>query len=276
MSNEARPHPPRARKRIAVNIASLVVLAALAFGAFAYWFLSGDAPDEVEISSAVAELTTDTSATDTSGTNAPAASATDTSGTVAAATSTGIDGTWTVDTSVGEFSYEESTGTFVGFRVEEELSGLGSTTAVGRTPEVSGTVVIDSTSGTATLTSATIEADLTALTTNDSRRDDKALDALGTDEYPTATFVLLDPIELPTGAADGDTVSVTAHGELTIHGVAQTVDIALDAQLVGNTVVIVGSLDVVFADYGVAVPSSPIVVSAEDHGVIELQLFLSR
>jgi len=47
--------------------------------------------------------------------------------------------TWAVDTTVGEFSYEDSTGTFVGFRVDEELSGLGSTTAVGRTPDVSGT-----------------------------------------------------------------------------------------------------------------------------------------
>ena len=54
-----------------------------------------------------------------------------------------IAGTWTVDTSVGEFSYEDSTGTFVGFRVDEELAGLGSTTAVGRTPAVSGTVTIE-------------------------------------------------------------------------------------------------------------------------------------
>ena len=50
------------------------------------------------------------------------------------AATTGIAGTWTVDTSIGEFSFEDSTGTFVGFRVQEELCGIGSTTAVGRTP----------------------------------------------------------------------------------------------------------------------------------------------
>ena len=45
----------------------------------------------------------------------------------------GVSGLWTVNTSIGEFSYEDSTGTFVGFRVDEELAGIGSTTAVGRT-----------------------------------------------------------------------------------------------------------------------------------------------
>jgi polyisoprenoid-binding protein YceI len=89
-------------------------------------------------------------------------------------------------------SYEDSTGTFVGFRVDEELSGIGSTTAVGRTPTVSGTITIDGT----TLTAATIEADMTAITTNDNRRDDNVQAALETDQYPTATFVLTEPIDL--------------------------------------------------------------------------------
>ena len=39
---------------------------------------------------------------------------------------------------------------------------------------------------------------------------------------------------------------------------------------------VVGSLDIVFADYGVSVPSAPIVVSAEDQGVVEFQLFFAQ
>ena len=39
---------------------------------------------------------------------------------------------------------------------------------------------------------------------------------------------------------------------------------------------ILGSLDVAFSDYGVSVPSAPIVVSADDEGVIELQLYFSE
>jgi len=58
--------------------------------------------------------------------------------------------------------------------------------------------------------------------------------------------------------------------------VTTPVTIPLDAQVVGENIVVVGSLDVVFADYGVSVPSAPVVVSAEDEGVIELQLFFSQ
>jgi hypothetical protein len=40
--------------------------------------------------------------------------------------------------------------------------------------------------------------------------------------------------------------------------------------------IVVGSLDIVFADYGVSVPTAPIVVSAQDHGVVEFQLFFAH
>ena len=118
-----------------------------------------------------------------------------------------------------------------------------------------------------TVTAVTIEADMTAITTNESRRDDKVQSALETGEFPTATFVLTEPIELGDAAASGETVSVTATGELTIHGVTTPVTIPLEAQLVDDNIVVVGSLDIVFADYGVSVPSAPVVVSAEDEGV---------
>jgi hypothetical protein len=54
------------------------------------------------------------------------------------------------------------------------------------------------------------------------------------------------------------------------------VEFPLQAQLKGNTIVIVGSLDITFADYGVNVPRARVVVSADNHGPIELQLFLVR
>ncbi len=241
----------RRRRRLAVAGASAALLIGAA-GAGAWWFLKDDAPAEVDLQTATQTLDTAASAT--------------------ASAATDVSGSWVVDTSVGTFDYENSTGTFVGFRVEEELSGIGSTTAVGRTPTVSGTITIDGT----TLTAATIEADMTAITTNDGRRDDRVQDALETSAYPTATFVLTEPIELGDAVTSGETVSVTAVGELTIHGVTTAVTIPLEAQLVDGTIVVVGSLDVTFSDYGVSVPSAPIVVSAEDNGVIELQLFFAQ
>jgi polyisoprenoid-binding protein YceI len=266
-------------------IAGVVVVVAALAGIGIWYFFKDDAPAAVDLDAATAALDEDTapSAVDQAVTTEPAAEpvttaaaadpvTTEPATTDAVATTTGIAGTWTVDTSIGEFSFEDSTGTFVGFRVEEELSGIGSTTAVGRTPEVSGTMTIDGT----TVTAVSVEANMDAITTNDSRRDDNARRALDTDEFPTATFVLTQPIELGDAAASGEPVAVTAVGDLTIHGTTLPVEIPLDARLVDGVVVVVGSLDIVFADYGVSVPDAPIVVSAEDHGVIELQLFFTR
>ncbi len=267
-TDPVEPSKPRSHRwRWAVSALAVVVIG---IGAFLWWFFRDDAPDSVSLGAAAAQVqeadtqagavTTDSPTTETAAATAAADSA-----------ASGVAGTWSVDTSIGEFSYEDSTGTFVGFRVEEELTGIGSTTAVGRTPEVGGTLTIEGT----TVTAVTIEADMTAITTNESRRDDKVQSALGTGEFPTATFVLTEPIELGDAAASGESVSVDATGELTIHGVTTPVTLPLEAQLVGDNIVVVGSLDIVFADYGVSVPSAPVVLSAEDEGVLELQLFFS-
>ena len=267
------------RKKLLLIAGGVVALGVVAFVAFAVWFLQDDAPDEVAIDSAAAQVAAEADATtaptdaETEATDAPADGTTATEDTAGeSAAPEGLDGAWTVDTSIGEFSFEESTGTFVGFRVKEELSGIGSTTAVGRTPAVSGSLVIEG----STISEVAIEADMTQLTTNDSRRDDRAQGALNTSTNPTATFVLTEPITLDDTAFAGEAVSLDATGELTINGVTQSVTFPLQAQLVENTIVVVGSLDVTFADYGVAVPSAPIVVSAEDHGPVELQLFFTR
>jgi polyisoprenoid-binding protein YceI len=243
---------------LAVTVTVLVL-----FGAFVWWFLRDDAPSEVDIAQAAAQI--DAVQVDDTATATTAPAATGSSGDA-------VSGTWTVDTSIGEFSFEDSTGTFVGFRIAEELSGIGSTTAVGRTPDVAGSLTIDGT----TVTEVTIEADMTSITTNDSRRDDKVQSALETGEFPTATFVLTEPIELGSDMTDGSTVTVDATGELTIHGETSTVTIPLEAQYVDGTIVVVGSLEISFAVYGVEVPSAPIVVSASDQGPIELQLYFTQ
>ncbi len=235
------------------------MLAVAVVAAAVWWFLRDDAPDATNISDAAAQVST------TAGTGTG-----DQSG--AAAADGDVGGTWNVDNSIGEFSFEDSTGTFAGFRVAEELSGVGSTTAVGRTPEVTGTLEIDGT----TVQAATITADMSALTTNDSRRDGRARDALETDQFPEATFTLTSPIELGADAASGDPVAVDAAGDLTIHGVTKPVTFPLDAQLVDGTIVVTGTLDVTFSDYGVELPTAPIVLSLDDNGQIELQLFFTR
>ncbi len=183
--------------------------------------------------------------------------------------SSDASGTWSVDTTIGEFGIDEASGTFVGFRVKEVLGqGIGSVTAVGRTPLVLGIVEIDGT----TLIAAEIVADLTGLRTDRPMRDSRVQDALNTGVHPEATFVLAGPVDL----GEGRQVQVPAPGSLTINGVTNMVTVDLAAELVGRILAVVGTTDVVFADYDVEAPTAPVVVSVEDHGIVEIQLFLLR
>lgn len=242
------------RKKTLLIIGSVFGVAILLVGAGLLWFFGGEAPAEVDLEATASEVAP---------TEEPASSD--------SATTTGIDGAWVVDTSVGNFTVEEATtATFVGFRVEEVLNSIGSTTAVGRTPEVSGSIIIDG----ETLTAAEITGDLTAIVSDEGRREDSIQRALGTSANPNAVFVLTEPIELGSGAADGDLVEATAVGQLTVNGVTQAVEVDLEAQLVDGKILVTGTTDVVFADYGVSAPTSPAVLSVEDHGIIEFQLWL--
>ena len=214
----------------------------------------------------MAQVSTTTEAADTGDTGSGEGSST----TEVAAD--GFEGEWTVATETGEFDYESATGSFVGFRIDEELAGVGATEAVGRTGDVSGGITIEGT----TVTAGSFDVDLTTITTNESRRDDRVQSALATDQFPTATFELTGPIELGAGAADGETVTATAVGDLTIKGTTQSIEMPIEAKLVEGTVVLVGSTEITFADFGVEVPSAPIVLSVADVGTLELQLLLVR
>ncbi|MFQ5558626.1 MAG: YceI family protein, partial [Acidimicrobiales bacterium] len=146
------------------------------------------------------------------------------------------------------------------------------TTADGRTGDQTGPIdIVDD-----TLPEAEVTVDLTGITTDRAQRNRRVRSALETETFPEARFVLTEPVAVPAGSADGSAFAFDAVGDLTLHGVTRSVTFAMHAQLVGGVVVVVGSTDVVFDDYGVTAPSAPIVVSVEDHGVIELQLLFTR
>lgn len=127
-----------------------------------------------------------------------------------------------------------------------------------------------------TVVAAGFEIDMTTLTTNSSMRDDNVQDALETAEFPQASFVLTAPLELGDDAARGQAVSVLAIGDLTVHGVTNPVSFSLEAQLVDGVVVVVGSTEITFADFGVQVPDGGPVISVDEFGVLELQFLLTR
>ena len=67
-----------------------------------------------------------------------------------------------------------------------------------------------------------------------------------------------------------------ATGDLTLHGVTKSVQVPLQARLSGSTIEVVGSVGIVFADYGITPPTSFIALSVDDHGTMELHLFLTH
>jgi len=87
--------------------------------------------------------------------------------------------------------------------------------------------------------------------------------------------MLTEPADLGEEAAAGELVNVSAVGELTINGVTNTVEIPLQAQLVDGKILVTGSTELLFADYGVIAPTAPVVLSVEDHGILEFQVWLS-
>jgi len=182
----------------------------------------------------------------------------------------GFAGEWFVEGS-GEIVEltEQPAVSFAGYRVDEVLAGgVGAFTAVGRTADVSGSIELSDTA----LVAAEVRVNMSTLRTDNGMRDNAVRRALNTGEFPFSTFVLTEPVPIDT--LDG--LQATARGELTVKGVTQPTDIDLEAQLVNDTIVVVGSTIVVFDDYGVRVPDVPVVVSAEDRGVMEFQLFFTR
>ena len=145
--------------------------------------------------------------------------------------------------------------------------------AVGRTGGVTGSLTIDG----GALVAAEINVDMTTIVSNDSRREGAIRGAVGASSHPTATFVLVAPVPLPEGLADGEVVSVEAAGDLTVNGVTSPVMFTIDALVRDDGLgVVTGSAEIVFADFDVTAPSAPIVVSVDDEGIVEFQLIVAK
>ena len=261
------------RKRMLIG-GGVVAVAAVAVAIFLVWFLviRDDSPPAVDLEEAVStledeetpEATPTATAAATEAATTAAAAATATAASQPESEAAGVDGTWTL-ADQGE--------SFVGYRVEEELATIGYKEAVGRSPTIEATITIVD----GQLTGVTVTADLRDLKSDDSRRDGAIRQqALESNAFPMATFELTEPLAVPEGLAAGDPISIEANGTLTLHGVTQEVTIPIEAELVDGVMVLVGSLPIVFADYDIAQPRSPILVSIEDNGIMELQLFLVR
>ena len=228
----------------------------------------GTAPDD---GSEVADVASDDPVSDDA---SPAGGGTEPETPAVDAGTSGLAGLWKLITAEGADALAgEGAVSFAGFRVQEVLAGgIGENTAVGRTAEVSGYIELTDTA----LMTTNVIVHMGTLRTDDSHRDHHMREVLDTGEFPLAAFTLTEPIELPAGSAVGEPFSGSARGDLTIKGVTNSAVFDLQAQLVGDVIVVVGSSEVVFSDFGVPTPTSTAVLSVEDHGVMEFQLYFAR
>jgi polyisoprenoid-binding protein YceI len=172
----------------------------------------------------------------------------------------GTEGTWKV-----------ASGSVVGYRIKETLFGQPNT-AVGRTSAINGSVDVQGTK----IASGKFTVDMTTVTSDKPMRDRQFHGRImQTSQFPTATFELTQPISFPSVPAEGTTVTKSATGKLTMHGVTKPVTFELRCRRSGGTAQVNGSIPIVFADFNVGNPSfGP--VTTEDHGLLEFTLNLQH
>ncbi len=247
-------------KKIAIAAIALVVL--VLAGSFIYAkvfnkadaeFNQGDVIDKLDATTTIASVVDTT--TPTSGSTSGTGAATTT-----AAPAAGVDGEWTI-----------AADSEVGYRVKESINGFD-TTANGRTNAITGQFAIEGTKA----TTGEWTVDMTTFKSDESRRDNQFNTRIMTvDQFPISTFTLTEPIDFGKVPADGETITATATGDLTLRGVTNPVTFELQATFKNGRVGVLGNIPIVFADYGIPNPSFA-TISTEDNGLLEFVLIFDK
>ncbi len=222
--------------KVVIGVAAVLVVLAGA-GLAAVFLVGGSGPEELSFDDAT--TTTDRGPTTTAA--------------VADAPAT-LDGAWVA-----------TTGSQAGYRVlEDRLGGAANIEAVGRTDQVTGGFTVAGT----TVSDVTFTVDVASITSDSGQRDGRFRSSImNAEEFPTASFAG-DPITLDAVPADGEVAEVPASGRLTLRGVTQDVSFTVEVKRAGTQVQVLGTIPVVFADYGIETPSPP-GLSVRDNGVVE-------
>ena len=174
----------------------------------------------------------------------------------------------------GRWNVVQGDATFAGYRIQQQVAGIGSQTVVGRTGNVTGSLDFDGSA----ITDAQVTVDMSSLKTDESLRDSTLRsEAIETSKFPTATFKLTQPVSVTQAPAQGQQASESLMGDLTLHGVTRPVQLDVQGVIQGGSLVVVGSQDIKLADFGISPPRGPAsVLSVADHGSFEVQLVLTH
>ena len=232
------------RTLIAAIIAGGLTLGAAAVGVAYFAGFAGSSPQKLALSSPTPTPSGSPTATASAGT-----------------------GTWTV-----------TSGSQAGYRVREQLASLPAPSdAVGRTSSITGSVTVTQSGSSYTVAAASLTVNVNTLTSDRPMRDQRIRQmGLESNRYPTATFVLTTPIDLPAGATGGQIVNLSATGQLTIHGVTKTVTIPIQARLSSTQIELAGSITFPFGEFGMTPPSIGGFVSVQDNATMEFDIKLAQ
>ena len=231
---------------------ALLGVAALAVGGYIAY-------DQVLRGDSVAALALPTEASTPPAASAPAAS--QDAASASPGTDPGVAGEWQVGAE-----------SVAGYRVRERLANLpAESDAIGRTSDVTGSITVEVAGDGAQLTAGTLNVDTTTLASDESRRDNRLrTEGLQTDQFPTATFVVTQPVDVPADALAGTATDITLVGDLTLHGVTKSVEIPAQAQLSDGRIQVAGSLTFALADFDITAPNvGGFIISIADEGALE-------
>ena len=262
----ARSRRPRrllvTRSRL-IPLAIVAVLAIAVGGFIAY--------DQVLRGDSVAALTLPAATPSAPSSSAPSASAgasasQEASG--APVSEGGVAGTWNA-----------TTGSEAGYRVREQLANLpAESDAVGRTSDVTGSISVEQAGDGAKLTAGSLTVNTQTIASDEGRRDNRLRsEGLQTDQFPTATFTVTQPVDVPAAALAGTPTDVTLTGDLTLHGVTKSVQIPAQAQLVNGTIQVAGSIAFPLSDYQITAPNvGGFILSIADQGTLEFLVTFAK
>lgn len=242
-------------------IAGIALVLAIGIGGYIAYdqVLSGDSVAPLALPSDEPQATV---------TSAPAAGASTPGSTAPEAGATDVSGTWSL-----------AAGGQAGYRVRERLATLSAESdAVGRTSDVTGSITLAVDGATTTLTAGSITVDTTTIRSDEDRRDNRLRsEGLETDAYPTATFSVTQPVEIPANALAGTAAEVTLVGDLELHGVTKPVSIPAQARLVDETIEVVGSITFLLSDFEIVAPNvGGFIISIADEGTLEFAVTFTR
>jgi polyisoprenoid-binding protein YceI len=234
-------------KRVLVAVPVAIVVAYAAIFVYTKWINDPADPLTVADARELANATDPPSSTELP--DATASTATD-------HTAVETDGVWTI-----------GPGSEFGYRVKEVLGGVD-TEAVGRGADITGSITIAGTQ----VTDGSFTVDVATIASDNSMRDGQFRGrVMETEQFPQASFELTSPIELAAVPPVDGEVTARATGDLTLHGVTESVTFEVTAVRGSERIAVVGSIPVAFADYDIDNPSNG-ALTTEDDGLLEFNL----